>query len=132
MAFVLCQELGVVRNKVKMWRMRWAKAATETNEIETNHPKRLRSRIEDILSDEQRAGAPNTFTPEQVARIIAIACQSPSEHGVPASHWTASELAHQAVRQGVVESISPRQVSRFLKGNGFGTAPQPLLVESED
>lgn len=128
----IAQELGVVRNKVKLWRMRWAKAATETKEIETSHPTRLRSRIEDVLSDEARAGAPPTFTPEQVARIIAITCQSPAEHGVPASSWTASELARQAVKQGVVEMISPRQVGRFLKRSGFEASPQSLLAESED
>ena len=72
-----------------------------------------------------------TFTAEQVARIIAMACQSPGEYGLPISHWTPSELARQAIEQKIVESISPRQVGRFFKRCRSESSLKPLLVESE-
>ncbi|UXE59674.1 MAG: hypothetical protein KA717_28565 [Woronichinia naegeliana WA131] len=31
----------------------------------------------------------------------------------PISHWTGRELAEELVKQGIVESISPRQVGRL-------------------
>ena len=64
--------------------------------------------------DDDRCGAPPTFTPEQIAAIIALACEHSSQSGVPVSHWTPPELAREAIKRGIVESISPRQVDRFL------------------
>ncbi|MGE7057525.1 hypothetical protein ACQKI4_33810, partial [Paenibacillus glucanolyticus] len=84
----IARETGLDRNKVKLWRIRWDKASAETAKVEAERPNALKAHIQSVLSDEQRSGAPATFTPEQVAHIIAIACQSPKEHGVPMSHWT--------------------------------------------
>jgi len=67
-----------------------------------------------VLMDEARKGAPAKFSPEQVAGIIALACEPPSDSGLPVSHWTPPELAREAIKRGIVESISPRQVDRFL------------------
>jgi len=64
--------------------------------------------------DEDRCGAPPKFTPEQITAIIALACEHPSQSGVAVSHWTPPELAREAIKRGIVESISPRQVDRFL------------------
>jgi hypothetical protein len=60
-----------------------------------------------------RCGAPPKFTPEQIAGIIALACERPSQSGAPVSHWTPPELAREAIKRGIVESISPRQVDLF-------------------
>jgi hypothetical protein len=76
--------------------------------------KDLEKLIIGILTDEDRCGAPPKFTPEQIARIIALACESPADSGIPVSHWTPPELAREAVKRGIVESISARQVDRFL------------------
>jgi hypothetical protein len=46
---------------------------------------------------------------------VAIACEDPQASGYPISHWTAKEIAAEAVKRGIVESISVRQVGRFLK-----------------
>jgi hypothetical protein len=67
-----------------------------------------------IVADDERCGAPPKFTPEQVAGIIALACEPPAESGLPVSHWTPPELAREAAKRGIVERISPRQVDRFL------------------
>ena len=65
--------------------------------------------------DAPRSGAPPTITPEQTCAIVALACERPDAGGVPLSQWSASDLAREAVRRGIVTSISPRSVGRFLK-----------------
>jgi putative transposase len=76
----------------------------------------LTDKVLDALEDEERPGTPATFTPEQLCGIVALACEvKPEECGRPVSHWTARELADEAVKRKIVPSISPRHVGRFLK-----------------
>jgi len=70
--------------------------------------------IEQILSVSQRSGTTKSFSVEQVIQIVALACESPEKSERPVSHWTASELADEAVKRGIVDEISPRSVGRFL------------------
>lgn len=109
-------ELGIDRQCVRRWRHRWAKArpALDAAEQREASAKDLEKLIIGILTDEDRCGAPSKFTPEQVAGIIALACEPPADSGIPISHWTPPELAREAIKRGIVESISPRQVDRFL------------------
>src|SRR5438067_926109 len=67
------------------------------------------------LSDAPRCGAPATFTPEAICRIVALAGTDPETLDVAISHWSHSELARQAVQHGIVPSISHGSVGRFLK-----------------
>jgi hypothetical protein len=69
------------------------------------------------LQDLPRPGAPDRFTPEQLCQIIALSCEEPQNHGRPITHWTHKELAAEAIKQGIVESISASQVGRILKHN---------------
>jgi putative transposase len=64
-----------------------------------------------------------------VVQIIALACEAPKLSNRPLSHWTARELADEAVKRGLVDSISPQTVARFLKGNGNKAASVPLLAD---
>lgn len=109
-------DLGIDRQCVRRWRHRWAKArpALAAAEKRGASAKDLEKLIIGILTDDDRCGAPPKFTPEQIAGIIALACEHPSQSGVPVSHWTPPELAREAIKRGIVESISPRQVDRFL------------------
>ena len=72
------------------------------------------ARLLALLADDARSGAPPKFSAEQMAAIIALACERPGDCGLPVSHWTPAELAREAIKRGIVESISPRQVDRFL------------------
>ncbi len=72
--------------------------------------------IEEVLSDARRSGAPPTFTPEQAVQIVALACEDPKGSGRPVTQWTTSELAQEAVKQGIVPSISPRALSGVFWG----------------
>lgn len=95
-------QLGIWRKTVSTWRHRWRNADASTG-------------VTGRLGDDPRPGAPATFTAEAICRIMALACEDPEALGLPLSHWSQSELARQAVRRGIVESISHGSVGRFLK-----------------
>ena len=84
-----------------------------SNAARSRPPCRARSR--DCSSDLPRSGSPGKFTAEQVTQILAVACEDPEASGRPVTHWTPRELADEVAKRGIVESISPRQVGRFLK-----------------
>jgi putative transposase len=102
----ISRELGVRVNTVRLWRDRWVELQSVPLE-EVGAAERL--------SDAPRSGSPGKFSAEQVAQIIAIACETPEANGYPVSHWTPKEIVMEAVKRGVVASISERQVGRFLK-----------------
>ena len=95
------RQLGVWRKGVSFWRARWAAGAGRS--------------VVERLCDAPRSGAPATITPEQICAVVALACERPEDGGVPLSQWSASDLAREAVRRGIVTAISPRSVGRFLK-----------------
>lgn len=109
-------ELGIDRQRVRRWRGRWARASATLAVAEGDGAteKDLEKLILAVLADDERSGAPARFTAEQVAAIIALACEPPAESGLPVSHWTPAELAREAIKRKVVESISPRHIDRFL------------------
>jgi putative transposase len=123
------QRLAIARKTVHIWRQRWRddhdRRAAET-------PTALPALIEAGLSDAPRSGAPLTFSAEQVARIVALALRPPEDFGRPVTHWTRRDLADEAVAQGIVESVSPRTVGRFLKRGRPQTAPSPVLAQPDD
>lgn len=82
-----------------------------------------------MLSDAYRSGTPPTFSAEQVVEIIALACEAPSDSERPVSHWTPKEIAAEAVKRKIVESISPQSVERFLKGSRAKAASISLLAD---
>ena len=96
------EELGIWRKTAGEWRRRWRNADTAAG-------------VAARLSDAPRCGAPATFTPEVICRIMAMACEDPETLDVPISHWSQSELARQAVARGIVDRISHGSVGRFLK-----------------
>lgn len=76
---------------------------------------KLKALVEDCLRDEARSGRPPKFGPLQIVSIISVACESPEKCGRPISKWTPREIAHEAVKRGIVESISPSHVGRILR-----------------
>jgi len=122
--------MGISANKVKCWRDRYNAKQEELRQIETKTPHKLRKAIENVLSDEQRPGGPSTYSDEQVAAIIAMACEDPAKFELPFSHWTPSLLQAEVIKIGIVDSISVRQIGRFLKREGITASPKSMLVES--
>jgi putative transposase len=117
----IARDLGCSRELARRWRDRFAAgqahwgAAADEWDLET-----LADKIAQVLQDRERSGAPATFSPEQLCQIVALACEKrPEECNRPVSHWTARELADEAVQRGIVPSISARHVGRFLKKRTF-------------
>lgn len=111
----IAKEIELDRKQVGQWRRRWqasfdALVAMECRESQAA----LRRAIEDVLSDAPRAGSPGTFTAEQVTQVLAVACEAPSQSGLPIDDWTGRELAAEVVRRKIVESISTSTVQRYL------------------
>ncbi|MCP5069846.1 MAG: IS630 family transposase, partial [bacterium] len=68
-----------------------------------------------VLLDRYRSGRRDTFTAEQVVKIVALACESPKDSGRPITHWSSKELAAELKKRGIVKSISRATVSRVLR-----------------
>jgi len=128
----IAQQLMCERHGIGTWRRRWQDAFERLTVIEcVEKPPALRAAIEVVLGDLPRAGCGGTFTAEQIAQILAVACEPPEKSGRPVTHWTPRELTEEALKRGIVTSISVRQVGRFLKGGGTSTAQEPVLAQRE-
>ncbi|MEA3641820.1 MAG: helix-turn-helix domain-containing protein, partial [Lamprobacter sp.] len=96
------EHLGMGRATVQRWRRRWSRAAATESALER-------------LVDAPRPGTPPTFTPEQICSILALACEPLKRGERERSHWTHPDLAAEAVARGIVASISPDSIGRFLR-----------------
>lgn len=95
-------ELRVRKATVSIWTQRWATAPENATVIEK-------------LQDLPRSGKPDKFTPEQLCKIFAIACEKPEDHGKPITHWTHRELAKTVTEKKIVDSISESYLGELLK-----------------
>lgn len=109
------RQLGIDRKTARLWAKRWREgmAILLLNVAQTTQ-KSLKQRITMLLSDVPRSGAPARIKAEQITHIIAIACEDPQKSGRPISHWSAREIADEAIKRGVVSTISVRTVNRLL------------------
>ncbi len=97
---------------VGLWRRRWAKAWRRLILIECSETHAdFHRAIEDMLSDAPRSGNPGKFTPEQITQILALACEPPEQSARPITQWTQKELADEAKKRGIVESILRHRVA---------------------
>ena len=107
-------ELG--RKQVGLWRRRWKRSFDAIVSVECGESRaELVRTIEDVLSDAPRSGCRGKFTGEQVAQILATACEDPALSERPVSDWTARELADEVMRREYVDSISVSTIGRLLK-----------------
>ena len=102
----VARTMDVHIDTVRKWRRRWCRTRGVPL-ADLSIPARL--------EDAPRTGTPARITPEQVCRIMALACEAPSESGRPISQWSTTELAEEIVRRGIVDTISPRHAARLLK-----------------
>jgi putative transposase len=110
------RELGCVRLVARRWPERFAQAQRQWGEAADQWGEKvLTAKVLEVLEDAERCGAPPVFTPEQMCQIMAVAVERPEECGRPVSHWTPRELADEVIKRGIVPTISPRHVGRFLK-----------------
>lgn len=96
----VARRLGISRGTVRLWRRHWFDRSKAT--------------VIERLQDDPRPGAPQTFTAQQWCQIIELACEPSEKSGRPISHWTPRELADEAIKRGIVKTISVRHIARFL------------------
>ena len=108
--------VGVTRPTACSWRKRWLASREKLKVVETESGvKELSETIEEVLADSPGRGAKPKFSPEQICEIVAVACQRPEDSDRPTTHWTHEELKEEVIQRAIVDSISARQVGRFLK-----------------
>ena len=93
--------LGICEDTVRKWRHRFC-------------DQRLAG-----LKDRPRPGRKRTFSAVAEAEVKALACELPTETGVPLARWSTAELAAEAVTRGVVDSVSPSTVGRWLRADAI-------------
>ena len=128
------RRLNIDRQCARRWRTRWAEnqARLAAAEQEGVSEKDLTRLLSSLLADLERPGTPSTFTAEQLAQIIAVACEVPEESGRPVTHWTPRELTDEVMLRGIVETISPRHIDRFLKGGDLRPHKSQYWLTSKD
>lgn len=111
----IAPEVGLNPQQVGVWRQRWREGWETLCVWECSEPRRLREGILELLQDAPRPGSPAKFTAEQVAQIIALACESPQLSDRPIVRWTHRELRDEILQRKIVESISLAHVGRLLR-----------------
>jgi transposase len=113
----VARALGVLRQTVYQWGKRWRTQARQLAEVEAQERSdpALSNRLAGLLLDAYRPGKPATFSPEQVVKLIAVACEPPQHSGRPITRWGSRELAAEVVKRGLVKTIARSTVSRLLK-----------------
>ena len=97
---------------VRKWRKRWKtfEGVIEQTEKEigskTANKVDLLYKVKEILTDLPRSGSSSRITNSEKDRLVALACESPQDHGLPFTVWTHKELSAQAKKMGINISSS--------------------------
>lgn len=101
--------LGFDLKTIRMWRSRYLASREE----------KPQSSVRQRLADVGRSGRPLKFDAIFWVDMTAIATSDPEDSQRPVTHWSSSELAEEAVRQGLAKSIHRSTISRFLAECGL-------------
>lgn len=124
----ISKRIGLGQDSVSKWRSRFLKNLPLLQEVAEKDPSHLEEAVTSFLNDCPRPGHPAHYTDEQILKILETACRSPEELGYEASHWSLNLLVDAVIKEGIVDSISAKTVSRFLKYGGNPPASRPLLA----
>ncbi|MCC7362389.1 MAG: helix-turn-helix domain-containing protein [Anaerolineales bacterium] len=102
----VAQRLNTSIDTARLWRRRWL--ALQPIALEDLS-------VGERLEDRARPGTPPRLTADQICQIERLACEKPEQSERPISQWTGREIAAELMKRGIVDSISPRHVSRLLK-----------------
>ena len=127
----LAEVFGVSDPTIRLWRARWVQATPQLVAAEEEADEEtLSTLLHQVFRNTPRRGRPAMFTPEQLCQIVAVACEAPADSGRPVTHWMPREFAEEVISRGIVPSISPRRLGRFLKGSGLETRAVTLWAQS--
>jgi hypothetical protein len=120
------EAVGLNPQQASVWRKRWRDNWERIISVECNESRsNLKTEIESLLSDQPRKGRTSPFSTEQQAAVGAIACENSDEQADrPISHFTAREIAKEAVKRNIVPKISKSTVLSFLKSGRCPTTPK--------
>jgi transposase len=116
----IARYLHVSEDCVCHWKQRWREGA-KTGLGETQ--------VREWLSDAPRSGHPPTITAEQWCQIMALACSDPKESGRPISQWSIREIAEEAIRCQIVDTLSAGHLGQFFKRSRSQATSVPLLAD---
>ena len=97
----IARRLGICVDTVRKWRARFCARGLPG------------------LADRPRPGRRRTFPKTAEVEVKALACELPAESDVPLARWSYTELAAEAVTRGVVQTISPSTVGRWLRADAI-------------
>jgi len=97
----IAADLGICDDTVRKWRRRFAGEGVAG------------------LKDLPRPGRRPTFRPVQKAEVKALACTPPDDSGLPLARWSHADLAAAAIAQGLVATISPATIGRWLAADAI-------------
>jgi hypothetical protein len=101
-----------------VWRKRWKADFTQSVSVECTEPRDgLRKAILAVFADEHRSGRPARIKAEQQAQLVALTCEHPNPVECPVAHRSSEDLAREAVKRGIVDSISARHLRDILECN---------------
>jgi len=105
-------------DQVGVWRKRWKTACTQLVSVECTEPRDgLRKAILVVFADEHRSGRPARITAERQAQFVPLACEQPDPDECSVAHRSSEDLAREAVKRGIVDSISARHLRDILERN---------------
>ncbi len=101
----IAEKLGIDQSDITRWTKRWIKRSSDP--------------IEERINDLPRSGMPCQISAEQWCQIMALACETPDNYGLPITHWSHKELANEVIKQGIVATISASHLGVFLKKSTY-------------
>ncbi len=110
----VARELRVSSGFVTRWRNR-AQSFFRSWPVELTNNKDKQKLLLSAFLDAPRSGSPLTYTEEQLCNLMSLALKLPTECGREITHWTHTELADEANKQGLACGISKSTVGRFLR-----------------
>jgi hypothetical protein len=116
-------------NRVKFWRKKWESGQTTLTKFEEGQlgngvkDHQLLKEMLKRLEDAPRSGTPATISQSQKAQIVALACESPGDYGLPQTVWTYPLLQEVILQKAILPSLHQRTVGKILKNVGV-TTPQ--------
>ena len=112
----IAEQMKVNRETVGLWRRRWQTSFQALLNMQFNESEAMfRRAIINCLRDAPRPGSPGEFSAEQIVEVIGIACEPPENSDRPVTSWTGREIADEACKRGIVDSISGSHVNRILR-----------------
>ena len=77
-------------------------------------------------------GRPPEFAPEQQSALVELALVPPRIMGLPFTQWSLAKLQEEAIRRGIVSSISIETVRTVLEKHGVSYQRTKTWKESND